>query len=51
MALTCRRCGRPVHDCPACDGGRHNYGFFGKLTCSRCNNTGLVCPEHGGYWK
>ena len=50
MTMTCRKCGRPVHDCPACNGGRLS-GFFGRLTCRTCNSTGLVCPEHGAYWK
>jgi len=50
MTLICRKCGRPLHDCPACNGGRAS-GFFGKLSCHKCNNTGLVCPEHDGYWK
>ncbi|KJF24942.1 hypothetical protein SZ00_01868 [Rhodococcus sp. AD45] len=46
----CRKCHRPVHDCSACNGGRAS-GMFGKLTCSKCNNTGSTCNEHGGYWK
>jgi hypothetical protein len=23
--------------------------MFGKLTCSKCNSTGMQCPTHGGY--
>ncbi len=48
--MTCKKCFRPLHDCQACNGGRAS-GFFGKLTCSTCNNTGLQCPQHGGFWK
>ena len=46
--MDCKKCHRPLHDCPACNGGRAS-GMFGKLTCSKCNNTGLVCAEHGGH--
>ncbi|MFT7023459.1 MAG: hypothetical protein ACJA07_002558 [Rhodococcus sp. (in: high G+C Gram-positive bacteria)] len=46
----CRKCYRPVHDCSSCNGGRAS-GMFGKLTCSKCNNTGSTCNEHGGHWK
>ena len=48
--MTCHRCNRPLQDCPGCDGGRFR-GIAGKLSCSKCNSTGLVCPVHGGYWK
>ena len=47
--MNCKKCQRPVHDCPSCNGGRAT-GMFGKLTCSKCNNTGLVCSAHGGNW-
>ncbi|MEY9214522.1 DnaJ-class molecular chaperone [Thermobifida halotolerans] len=47
---TCRRCGRPLRICAACDGGRKK-GFGNTLTCSTCKNTGQVCLEHGGGWK
>lgn len=46
----CKKCHRPVNDCQACNGGRAS-GMFGKLTCSKCNNTGSVCSEHDGHWK
>jgi len=47
----CKKCHRPLHDCQACDGGRKR-GMGGiRLTCSRCNTTGLVCSQHGGHWK
>jgi hypothetical protein len=48
--MECRKCHRPVHHCQACNGGRAS-GIAGKLTCSKCNNTGAVCIEHGGHWK
>jgi len=48
--MNCKKCGRPTHDCQACNGGRAT-GMFGKLTCNKCNNTGRVCGEHGGHWK
>lgn len=46
----CRKCSRPVNDCGSCNGGRA-HGIGGKLTCSKCNNTGSTCNEHGGHWK
>ncbi len=46
----CKKCGRSLNDCTACNGGRAS-GMFGKLTCSKCNNTGVVCNTHGGGWK
>lgn len=46
----CKKCGRSLNDCTACNGGRAS-GMFGKLTCSKCNNTGVVCNTHGGHWK
>lgn len=49
--MKCKRCGRTLNDCQSCNGGRAS-GFMGsKLNCSKCNNTGLVCSQHGGYWK
>ena len=46
----CKKCARSLNDCQACDGGRAS-GMFGKLTCSTCRNTGVVCSQHGGHWK
>jgi hypothetical protein len=46
----CKKCGRGLNDCQACKGGRAR-GIAGKLTCSKCNNTGVVCAQHGGHWK
>jgi hypothetical protein len=46
--VKCNKCGRPLHDCPACNGGR----LSGELSkCSKCNGSHLVCPENEGYWK
>ncbi|WP_368679894.1 hypothetical protein R1X32_00575 (plasmid) [Rhodococcus opacus] len=47
----CKKCFRPVNDCHYCNGGRASSPIAGKLTCSKCNNTGSLCNEHGGYWK
>ncbi len=47
---SCKKCSRTLNDCQACNGGRAS-GMFGKLTCSKCNNTGLVCSQHNGHWK
>ncbi len=41
----CEKCFRALAECQGCRGGRSN------LTCSKCNNTGRVCMEHGGHWK
>lgn len=40
----CRKDNRPLVNCPVCKGraGR---------THRECNNTGQLCPVHGGYWK
>lgn len=46
----CKKCSRSLNDCTACNGGRA-HGMFGKLTCSKCKNTGVVCNTHGGHWK
>ena len=47
--MDCKKCHRPLRDCPSCNGGRAS-GMFGKLTCSKCNNnTGLACNEHAGH--
>jgi len=50
--MRCEKCFKPLHECQACHGtGGKGQGFFGDLTCSKCNNTGLVCIQHGGFWK
>jgi len=49
--MNCKKCGRPLHDCPACDGGRRKGLLGAALTCSTCNTTGLICGAHGGHWK
>jgi hypothetical protein len=48
--MKCKKCGATVHPCPDCKGGTAS-GMFGKLTCSKCNNTGGQCISHGGHWK
>jgi DnaJ-class molecular chaperone len=54
--MTCEKCGLPLKDCPDCKGtggqtAKGGGGFFGDLTCSTCNSTGKLCPEHGKYWQ
>jgi hypothetical protein len=45
-------CGKNLQLCPVCKGSGGGTGGFGnKLNCTTCGNTGLVCPEHGKYWK
>ena len=46
--MDCTKCHRPLKDCQYCNGGRAS-GIAGKLTCSKCNTTGLLCNEHGGH--
>jgi hypothetical protein len=46
----CRKCHTLTSDCPACKGGTV-HGLLGKLTCSKCNNTGQQCPTHGAHWQ
>ena len=43
----CRKCYKRLNECDGCKGRPNAHG----LTCSRCSNTGLVCPDHGGHWK
>jgi hypothetical protein len=50
LTMECRKCHRRLHDCQGCNGGRAS-GLGGKLGCSKCNSTGLVCSQHGGHWK
>ena len=48
MTLQCEKCFKNLVECQAC----HGHAGPGRMTtCSVCNNTGLVCPEHGGFWK
>ncbi len=49
--MNCHKCGNHLNDCPSCKGSGGGSGMFGSLTCSKCNNTGLVCSKHEGYWK
>ena len=48
LDMNCNKCGAGLRPCPACKGGTAS-GVFGKLTCSKCNNTGMQCPSHGGH--
>src|SRR5689334_4026915 len=41
---TCRKCHRPVVNCPSC------RGVAGK-TCSKCGGTGQTCPADGKNWR
>jgi len=51
MENKCKRCFRPLQKCQSCDGtAGKGRGFFGDLTCDKCDS-GVVCPEHGRYWK
>jgi hypothetical protein len=45
--VDCKKCFKRLAECPGCK-GRPNAG---GRTCSKCDNTGLVCPDHGGYWS
>lgn len=46
--MDCSKCFKTLFECPACKGGSV-HGMFGKLTCSKCNNTGRLCPTHDGH--
>lgn len=41
---TCRKCHRPVVNCPSC------RGVAGKM-CSKCGTTGQTCPTDGKNWR
>jgi RNase P subunit RPR2 len=45
--MTCHKCHRALLTCQGCNGRPNAHG----LTCSKCNNTGTVCPVHDGYWR
>ena len=45
--MDCAKCHKRLHECPACKGGSAR-GMFGMLTCSKCDNTGLLCITHDG---
>jgi hypothetical protein len=53
MNEKCKKCGRQTQPCTACNGtgGRSALGGLTSTTCSKCNNTGRQCPQHGGYWQ
>ena len=40
IKLQCQRCFRALTECQTCKG----------KGCNRCTD-GLVCPEHGKFWK
>jgi hypothetical protein len=44
--MKCEKCNRPLLKCQGCNGHPHRGG----LTCSKCRNTGMVCPDHQGNW-
>lgn len=48
-SMQCKKCARLLDDCPECnsDGAARPPGSF---VCSRCHNTGLLCPVHAGDW-
>lgn len=48
--MLCRKCARTLLDCQACNDDRR-AGQFDIHTCAECDNTGLVCSEHGGHWR
>lgn len=48
--LTCK-CGKILATCQGC-GGKQRKSFLGDLLhCGKCNDTGLVCPDHGAHWN
>lgn len=49
--MKCQKCFRPLVDCQDCKGTGGGGGFFGTTQCSKCKNTGLVCPTHDGFWQ
>lgn len=46
--MQCQKCYKNLQECQAC-GGRSGPGT--GRTCSRCSNSGMLCPSHGGFWK
>jgi hypothetical protein len=45
-------CDKELQTCPSCKGKGTTTNTFGATVhCSTCGDTGLVCPDHGRYWK
>jgi hypothetical protein len=49
--MKCEKCGAPLLTCNVCKGQTHTSILGDRLSCNKCNSTGLQCPTHGGYWK
>ena len=49
--MRCPKDGAELYVCPDCDGQTRSGIGGGKLTCSTCRSTGLLCPTHEGHWK
>ncbi len=49
--MKCSKGDAELYTCPDCDGQTRSGIGGGKLTCSTCRSTGLLCPNHGGHWK
>lgn len=47
MANKCTKCYSVLNKCQACNG----KGARQMSTCNKCRNTGVVCVQHGGFWK
>jgi hypothetical protein len=45
----CRKCSKSVISCGICRGSGKVSGMFGS--CTKCDGTGYVCPDHGKHWK
>jgi hypothetical protein len=47
----CKKCHRPLRDCDTCKGQTKKSFLGDRLSCRKCNSTGLICSVHGGHWK
>ena len=49
--MKCEKDGAPLQTCNVCKGQTKTSFLGDRLSCKACNNTGFVCPNHGGNWK
>ncbi|MBB4740325.1 DnaJ-class molecular chaperone [Actinoplanes octamycinicus] len=49
--MDCQKCHKRLHTCSSCKGQTSRSLLGDRLTCSTCQSTGSVCPDHGGHWK
>ena len=49
--MECSKCHSNLRECGDCDGQTRKSVGGWNLTCSTCNSTGWLCPQHDGHWE